>query len=178
MQPINGQPNTDDRGKIVSLPCPTQVNHREISRKYSGSGTLRPYCKNESYDISLPKDRPYLRTKGNSPLYPNREVPPHLNPVSSIKWRHWNVLNHLDSGCLLCVCPGYRHRGALWGPQLLPLHPHLRQVNLKMRHFYSYGYILFKTCVVMAIFSLPALLHSLFSLCHEFVSLLIQWHDS
>lgn len=99
-------------------------NLTQIQWKWNIKALL--FLKNESYDISLPKDQPYLRTEGNSPSYPRREASPYMNPVSSITWPHWNVRNHPDPECLLCVCSGYRHRDALWGPQLLPLHAHLR----------------------------------------------------
>lgn len=57
-------------------------------------------------------------------------IPAEMRPLSWTQWVASNepccILYGPDSACVLCVCSDYRHRDALWGPEALTLHPHLR----------------------------------------------------
>ena len=82
--------------------------------------------------VSRPKDRPFLRTEGNSPSNSPSEVSPLLLPVSSDVQPHGGsgggVVGYFlfNRGCALCVCSVHRNRDALWGLQPLGLHTLLR----------------------------------------------------
>lgn len=104
LQPTRVQRNTDDNGNIIALPCPTEVrNCAEDSHACSYQVSMLTciitctvlystflLSQPASFSIiasALPKDRPFLRTEGNSPSYHHRDASPLLHPVSTVKWR-------------------------------------------------------------------------------------------
>lgn len=111
---------------------------------------------------SLLKDRPYLRTKGNTPLYPSRDASPLLNTVSSIKWTSLEC--PLWSWFWMCSVHLFRLQARrcpvrTWAPHP----PSPPQVGQKKDVWvYRYGYILLQNYVIIVIFSFIQLLYSFF----------------